>query len=61
VASGFSDQHHQTRAEVKQELYEYIECFTTVPLPCSIRSVMRWLSMSLTFSDTTSLARKPAP
>ncbi len=26
---------------------------------CSIRSVMRWLSMSLTFRDTTSLVRKP--
>jgi len=26
-----------------------------------MRSVMRWLSMSPTFSATTSLARKPAP
>jgi hypothetical protein len=31
------------------------------PFPCSTRSVIRWLSMSVTFSATTSLARKPVP
>ena len=31
------------------------------PLPRSIRNVMRWLSMSVTFRETTSLARNPAP
>ena len=30
-------------------------------LPCSTRSVMRWLSMSDTFSATTSDTRRPAP
>src|SRR5436305_3368142 len=31
------------------------------PLPCSTRMIMRWLSMSETLSETTSLARRPAP
>jgi site-specific recombinase XerD len=31
------------------------------PLPCSMRRVMRSLSISLTFNATTSLARRPAP
>jgi hypothetical protein len=31
------------------------------PLPCTTRSVMRWLSTSPTLSATTSLARKPVP
>src|SRR5579864_1331008 len=32
-----------------------------VSLACSMRSVMRWLSTSVTFRATTSLARSPAP
>ncbi len=31
------------------------------PLPCSTRSVMRLLSMSVTFRPMTSLARRPVP
>ena len=31
------------------------------PLPCSTRMIMRLLSMSETLSETTSVARRPAP
>lgn len=52
--------HHQSRkwSSNASDNIAYLSC---PPLPCSTMSVMRLLSISLTFSETTSRTRSPAP
>ena len=48
-------------AQEFQQLHRQHDVAVPLPLPCSTRSVMRWLSMSDTFRFATSDTRRPAP
>src|ERR1700676_20468 len=51
---------HQVRSR-SSRLGESMTLRSLPPLPCSTRMIMRLLSMSETLSETTSVARRPAP
>ena len=58
-AQGLPMRHHSRR--ISSSMGESMAWRSLRPLPCSTRSTMRALSMSDTFSDTTSEALSPAP